>query len=112
MGVAKTMDFLMRKRIVPAAEAHALGLLHEVVPAKELLPRTMELAQELANGPQVAMRMLKRSIYNAAEMTWAQSLDEIASKTAVTDHHPDATEGMKAFQQKRAPRFNQWLDKK
>src|SRR5215831_2969065 len=53
MGVAKTMDFLMRKRIVPAAEAHALGLLHEVVPAKELMSRTMELAQELANGPQV-----------------------------------------------------------
>src|SRR5262245_12128060 len=112
MGVAKTMDFLMRKRIVPAAEALALGLVHEVVPANELLPRTLDLAHELANGPQAAMRMLKRSIYNAAEMTWAQSLDEIASKTAVTDHHPDAAEGMKAFQQKRAPRFNQWLDKK
>ena len=112
MGVAKTMDFLMRKRIVPANEALALGLVHEVVPEHELLPRTFNMARELANGPQAAMRMLKRSIYNAAEMTFPQSLDEIASKTAVTDHHPDAREGIKAFQEKRPPQFNQWLEAK
>jgi 2-(1,2-epoxy-1,2-dihydrophenyl)acetyl-CoA isomerase len=56
--------------------------------------------------------MLKRSIYNAAEMTFAQALDEIAAKTAVTDHHPDAKEGMKAFQEKRTPRFNRWIEAK
>src|SRR5262245_2621507 len=112
MGVAKAMDFLMRKRIVTAQEALDLGLVHEVTPPAELMNRTMDLARELANGPQVAMRMLKRSIYNAAEMTFAQSLDEIASKTAVSDHHPDAVEGMCAFQEKRTPRFNQWLERK
>jgi 2-(1,2-epoxy-1,2-dihydrophenyl)acetyl-CoA isomerase len=112
LGVAKTMDFLMRKRIVSAAEALELGLVHEVVPATELMPRTLDLARELATGPQVAMRMLKRSIYNAAEMTFTQALDEIAAKTAVTDHHPDAQEGVKAFQEKRAPHFNRWLEAK
>jgi 2-(1,2-epoxy-1,2-dihydrophenyl)acetyl-CoA isomerase len=112
MGVAKAMDFFMRKRIVTAQEALELGLVHEVVPPADLMHRTMDLARELANGPQVAMRMLKRSIYNAAEMTFAQSLDEIASKTAVSDHHPDALEGMRAFQEKRTPKFNQWLEKK
>ena len=50
----------------------------------------MELARELANGPQVSMRLLKRSIYNAAELSFAHALDEIASKTAISDHHPDA----------------------
>lgn len=110
MGVAKTMDFLMRNRIVAATEALELGLVHEVVPPEALMSRTMDLARELANGPQVSMRMLKRSIYNAAEMTFAHSLDEIASKTAFTDHHPDAREGVAAFREKRAPRFNQWLE--
>ncbi len=90
----------------------ALGLVHEVGPASELMARTLDLARELANGPQVSMRMLKRSIYNAAEMTFAQSLDEIASKTAVSDHHPDAMEGMQAFQEKRPAKFNQWLEGK
>lgn len=109
LGLAKAMDFLMRKRMVSAAEALELGLVHEVVPAAELLDRTLELARELANGPQVAMRLLKRSLYNAAEMTFDKALDEIASKTMVADHHPDAEEGIRAFREKREPRFNQWL---
>lgn len=112
MGVAKTMDFLMRKRIVAASEALELGLLHEVVESAELMPRAMALAEELANGPQVSMRLLKKSIYNAAEMTFAHALDEIAAKTAISDHHPDAGEGVRAFQEKRAPKFNAWLEGK
>ena len=67
---------------------------------------------ELAEGPQVAMRLLKRSIYNAAELSWAQSLDEIAAKTAITDHHPDAREGVTAFHEKRQATFNDWLEQK
>ncbi len=109
IGVARTMDFLMRNRIVSAAEALELGLVHEVVAPEELMDRTLALARELANGPQVAMRLLKRAIYNAAEMTFPHALDDIASKTAVTDHHPDAREGVAAFREKRPPRFNQWL---
>lgn len=69
----------------------------------------MELATEIAEGPQVAIRLLKRSVYNAHELSWEQSLDEIAAKTAVTDHHPDAREGGTAFREKRSPSFNAWL---
>ncbi|TMG06047.1 MAG: enoyl-CoA hydratase/isomerase family protein [Chloroflexi bacterium] len=106
LGVAKAMDFLMRNRIVTGREALELGLVHEAVPSGRLLDRALELARELAEGPQVAMRMLKRSIYNAAETSFAGALDDIAAKTAVTDHHPDAREGIAAFREKRKARFN------
>ena len=106
LGVAKAIDFLMRNRIVSAKEALDLGLVNEVVPSDQLLDRALELARELAEGPQVAMRMLKRSIYNAAEMSFAGALDDIAAKTAVTDHHSDAREGIAAFREKRKARFN------
>jgi 2-(1,2-epoxy-1,2-dihydrophenyl)acetyl-CoA isomerase len=112
MGVAKTMDFLMRKRIVWAKEALELGLVHEIVEPEDLQTRAMALATELANGPQVAMRLLKRTVYNAAELTWAQACDDIAAKTAISDHHPDAREGMTAFREKRDARFNEWLEKR
>ena len=105
LGVGRTMDFLMRNRIVSGQEAFDLGLVHEVTPPEALMDRALELARELAEGPQVAMRLLKRSIYNAAEMTFAQALDDIAAKTAVSDHHPDALEGITAFREKRKPRF-------
>ena len=110
LGVARTMDFLMRKRIVDAEEALRLGLVHDVVEPDRLEAASMELATELANGPQVSMRLLKRSVYNAAELSWEQSLDEIAAKTGISDHHPDAREGVTAFHEKRSAKFNQWLE--
>lgn len=110
LGLAGALDFLMRKRIVTAEEAAELGLVHEVVDAEGLEAATMALAGELANGPQVSMRLLKRTLYNAAELTWQQSLDDIAGKTAITDHHPDAREGVTAFRDKREPKFNAWLE--
>ena len=110
LGLARAMDFLMRKRIVSAEEALDLGLVHEVVDGAGLDDAAMALATELAEGPQVSMRLLKRSLYNAAELTWDQALDEIAAKTAVSDHHPDAREGVAAFRDKRTPKFNAWLE--
>lgn len=109
MGVAKTLEFLLKKKIIQAEEALELGLVHEVVSREALEDRAMELATEIAEGPQVAIRLLKRSVYNAHELSWEQSLDEIAAKTAVTDHHPDAREGGTAFREKRSPSFNAWL---
>ena len=110
LGLAGALDFMMRKRIVDGAEAHELGLVHELVDDDQLLPAALDLARELAEGPQMAMRMLKRSIYLAAEQTWAHSLEDIVARTAVTDHHPDAAEGGTAFREKRKPQFNVGLD--
>ncbi|HJN50179.1 MAG: enoyl-CoA hydratase/isomerase family protein [Pseudomonadales bacterium] len=110
IGVAKTLDFLINKRIASADECLQLGLVHEVVADDVLETRTMAFATELANGPQVSMRLLKRSVYNAWDLSWEQSLDEIAAKTAISDHHPDAREGGTAFREKRAPSYNKWLE--
>ena len=110
MGVAKTMEFLINKRIAGADECLALGLVHEVVEDAELDDRALAFATEIAQGPQVATRLLKRSIYNAWDLSWEQSLDEIAAKTAISDHHADAREGGLAFREKRAPQFNEWLE--
>jgi len=106
LGVARAMDFLVRKRIAGAAEALELGLVHEVVEPGDLVERALELARELAEGPQVAMRLLKRSIYAAAELPMAQALEDIALRTAISDHHPDAREGARAFRERRPPVFN------
>jgi 2-(1,2-epoxy-1,2-dihydrophenyl)acetyl-CoA isomerase len=109
LGVKGAMDFLMRKRIVDADEAVRLGLVNEAVEDDQLLARVIELATELAEGPQVAMRLLKKAVYNAAMLTFDQAGDDIASKTAISDFHLDAREGAPAFFEKRAAVFNKWL---
>lgn len=106
LGVGRTMDFLMRKRIVGAEEALAMGLVNEVVEPEQLMQRALEFAAELASGPQTAMRLLKRAVYNAANLTLEQACDDIASKTAISDYHPDVQEGNRAFKEKRTPQFN------
>jgi 2-(1,2-epoxy-1,2-dihydrophenyl)acetyl-CoA isomerase len=109
LGVKRALDFLMRKRIVDADEAARLGLVTEVVADGQLMPRALELSEELANGPQVAMRLLKRAVYNAAHLTFDQAGDDIASKTAISDFHLDAREGAPAFFERRSATFNKWL---
>ena len=110
MGVAKSMDFFINKRIVDAEQALELGLVHEVVDDADLESRAMAMATDIANGTQVAQRLLKSSVYNAADMIFEQSLDEIAAKTAISDHHEDAREGALAFKEKRPAHFNRWLE--
>ena len=110
LGVARAMEFMMRKQIIMADRAMELGLVNQVVPADQLESETMALASELADGPQVSMRLLKKSILNAAELSWEHALDEIASKTAISDHHSDAKEGVAAFHDKREAKFNDWLE--
>ncbi len=110
LGLARSLEFLMRKQIVSAEQALDLGLITEMVRPEDLMPMAIRLAEEMATGPQVAMRMLKRSLLNAAAQTFEQAGDDIAAKTAVSDHHPDTSEGMAAYRERRDPRFNQWLE--
>jgi 2-(1,2-epoxy-1,2-dihydrophenyl)acetyl-CoA isomerase len=110
LGVKRALDFLLRKKIIEGDEAAALGLVTESVDDDQLIERTMELARELAAGPQVAMRLLKKAVYNAAQLTFDQAGDDIATKTALSDFHADAEDGSIAFFDKRRPIFNRWLD--
>jgi 2-(1,2-epoxy-1,2-dihydrophenyl)acetyl-CoA isomerase len=109
LGVHRALEFLMHKEIVGGEEAAELGLVNEVVDDDRLMARVMERATELANGPQVAMRLLKRAVYNAARLTYDQAGDDIASKTAISDFHQDARDGAPAFFEKRPAVFNKWL---
>lgn len=106
IGLSRTLDFLLRNRIVGAEEALRMGLVNEVVDDGKEVERALALARELAEGPQVAMRLLKRAIYGAAELTFGQAAEDIATKAGIADHHPDTKEGIKAFREKRRPKFS------
>lgn len=109
MGATKALDFMARNKIVPASEALELGLVSEVLAGDELMPRAMDLATELANGPQVAMRLLKRSVYRCEELTMEQAGEDIAVRTAISDYHEDAHDGRLSFVERRKPHFNEWI---
>ena len=105
LGLAGALDFLLRARLVDAPTALDLGLVTEVHEPDDVVPAAIVQAATFAAGPQLALRMLKRSIYRAAETDFETALDDIATRTAITDHHPDAAEGSRAFREKRPPRY-------
>lgn len=113
LGVRRALELMILNRFLSADEAAALGLVNEVVDDDQLMARTMELAAELAAGPQVAMRMLKKATYLAAELTFDQAGEDIAVRTAITDFHEDVEAGTKAFRARprETPTFNAWLER-
>ena len=105
LGLAGALDFMLRANLVDAATALELGLVTEVHAPDDVLSAAIAQAATFAAGPQLALRMLKRAIYRAAESDFESALDDIATRTAITDHHPDAAEGAQAFREKRPPNY-------
>jgi 2-(1,2-epoxy-1,2-dihydrophenyl)acetyl-CoA isomerase len=110
LGYARAMRFIMLNETMSAQAALAHGIVSEVLPSGELTARALELAGKLASGPQIAMRLVKRSLQAAENQAMRDALDDVAIRTAVTDYQPDAAEGVAAFREKRPAVFNAWLD--
>lgn len=102
-GIAKLVLYTGRR--FPAAEAVKLGLVDIVVPHDRLLAEARALAGEIAaNGP-LAVRALKRLVNAAVEMDLASALELSRALRQPLDHTEDMMEGVRAFEEKRRPRF-------
>lgn len=88
-----------------AQEAYEVGLVGEVVPAGELMPRARETAAVLAQYSPTALARSKRAIWESLDHGLNDGLD--AAHVQVERHtgHPDPIEGSKAFLEKRAPKW-------
>ena len=105
VGTGKARELYYTGEPLDAAQALALGIVNDVVPAFELLEATTALAQRLAHGPGLALGLMKKN-FNAAESgTLAELLDLEALhqvSAARTEDHQEAT---RAFVEKRPPVF-------
>jgi methylglutaconyl-CoA hydratase len=103
VGTARALDMILTGRTVSAHEALAMGLVEYVVPAKELLEKAIQLAEQMAANAPIAVRSAKAAVHRGADLTLADGLrleQDLASFLYTTD---DAKEGPKAFLEKRAP---------
>lgn len=86
---------------VPAAEALATGLVHEVVAGSTLAERALALAREMAGRAPVALQLTKQLVNAAAGEGTAAALEAMAGALAATT--ADAREGIQSFTDKRPP---------
>jgi 2-(1,2-epoxy-1,2-dihydrophenyl)acetyl-CoA isomerase len=105
LGSARAFEWMTSGRKLSAAEAHAWGLVSEVVENKDLAARTAELAAQLAAMPTRGVGMTKLLFDEAAQNTLEEQLElEALLQTAATQT-ADFREGVNAFLEKRPPKF-------
>ena len=105
VGRQRAMLLLMTGRMFGAAEAHAMGVISEVAPTGQALPRALEIAAEIAAMAPIAVMQIKE-IVNAglnAPLDTALMLERKALQLQFATS--DQKEGMRAFLEKRKPKF-------
>jgi 2-(1,2-epoxy-1,2-dihydrophenyl)acetyl-CoA isomerase len=105
LGYARAFEWMTSGRRLSAAEAHAWGLVSEVVEDERLPERAAELARELAAMPTRGVAMTKRLLDGAAARTLEEQLELEAQLQAAATQTEDFREGVAAFLEKREPRF-------
>ncbi|MDF2466364.1 MAG: echA [Ramlibacter sp.] len=106
VGHAHATDLLLTSRKVTAAEALAMGLVREVVPAGDLLPNAMALARTLATevSPR-SVRVMKRQLWEAPYQSLGEAVTLANAEMITSLQSEDFKEGVSHFLERRAARF-------
>jgi 2-(1,2-epoxy-1,2-dihydrophenyl)acetyl-CoA isomerase len=104
VGTARALKAMYLAEKIDAEEMRSLGLLANLVPAGELRSATLNLARELEKGPPLAYANLKRAVYGSLGDLEAALLREREGQLHLLKSQ-DAMEGIMAWAQKRAPKF-------
>jgi 2-(1,2-epoxy-1,2-dihydrophenyl)acetyl-CoA isomerase len=105
VGPLRARQLLMLGRRLSGEEAAEWGIVHECVPDEEVTTTAAELAARLADGPTVALGLIKWLINSGSEQPLKDHLSNEAFAMELSSRSPDFREGMSAFVQKREPRF-------
>ena len=107
VGVSKAMELILTAKVIGAAEAKAIGLVSEVYPPEELMPKAMEMANAICANAQIAVQESKRCIRMGMQTDIATGSAFEAEAFGVCFGTEDQTEGMTAFLEKRAEKHFQ-----
>ena len=105
VGTAKAAELLFLSEKLDATEAHRIGLVNRVLEATTLRDSTLELARQLAQGPAVAFRYMKRNLGCAQTGSLEAVLESEAYGMARCGRTQDVKEAAAAFKEKRAAVF-------
>ena len=106
IGTARAFEWMTSNRKLSAAEAHAWGLVNEVVDAEQLVSRVAEVAGTYATLPTRGIAMTKRLFDHADDATLEEQLELEAELQTAATQTDDFREGVAAFLEKRPPRFS------
>ena len=105
VGTAKACELIFTGETLDAAEALRLGIVNAVAAPEELMAKAYALAAKIASGPPIAIRLAKRAIYHNQDCDLRAGLEYETYAQNTCRETEDSKEGVKAFIEKRAPKF-------
>lgn len=105
MGLGKALEYLFTGDFLEAEEAEKIGVLNKLVPPEDLERETMSLARKIAQGPPIAIRLMKLQAYKGLQMDLETALEMAAACETITLTSEDHKEGVAAFREKREAQF-------
>jgi enoyl-CoA hydratase/carnithine racemase len=106
VGTAKALELIWSGDTLNAAEALRLGLANRVLPDATLMDEVRAFARRLAASPPIALRLIRRGVYQCAGMDLDASLELTSSHMAVTRTSADHAEAVSAFLERRQPVYH------
>ena len=105
MGLGRAKEMILTGNLIPAEEAHRIGLVNRVVPAKDLGRAARRFAEELLQGGPLGIGLAKRVISRAYSMDVEAAIDLEALASSPLYSSRDAQEALRALKARRKPRF-------
>jgi len=106
VGRERAAELLFTGELIDAKRALEIGLVSRVVPHAELLPTALALARRIAANPPLAVRRLKAGLREALDPDWPRLGEWVSRSLAELFRSEDHREGVRAFLEKRPPRFS------
>jgi E-phenylitaconyl-CoA hydratase len=105
IGLSKALELIITGSRIDAQTALRYGLVSQVVPLPELMPKAMEVAELICQSGPVAVRLAKEAACRGYDMTLEQGLALEAKLSDEVWRTEDSREGPVAFAQKRKPEY-------
>lgn len=105
IGPSRAAELFYTGEMIDAKTAHRLGLVNHVYSTDRFETEVHELAKKIADGPQVAIRAVKHNLFAQHKEKLLQALEMEVQQQMKCFHSEDCREGIRAFMEKRMPRF-------
>jgi enoyl-CoA hydratase/carnithine racemase len=105
LGTARALELLWTHEVLDARAAAEQGLVNRVHPDDTFESEVFAFASRIAENPAGGLALSKLAVYHGAEQTLGELLDFEALTQTIASRSEDAREGVRAFVEKRAPRF-------
>ena len=105
IGMHRAKELAFFADIISAKEAAELGLVNRVLPPSQLDAFVTDWAERLAAGPPIALSLTKRLLTNSFSVTMDEALEAEGMAQSVNTSTEDTAEAIRAFLEKREPRF-------